>query len=133
MVSSCSTITIKAQKIDLTEKPIQSICIEYNTKVLVSDFVEVMQSELSKRKIKSTIVSDKNFKGCPIKLTYTARRSWDLKPFMTMARVNIWENGTLLGSASFDQVSGLGFSKFDSTEVKLAPVFKKLFNEDGSN
>lgn len=46
-----------------------------------------------------------------------------------MANIQIWNNDEFVGSATFDQVSGFGFSKFDSTAVKLKPVFKKLFGE----
>lgn len=106
------------------------MCIKENPKVLVLDFIDVVEDELVQRNLKSLLYSNTKPSGCEFTLEYTALRSWDLKPFMTMARIKIKKDDLIVGSVRFDQASGLGFSKFEPTVVKLRPVFKELFGEN---
>ena len=126
---SCSSVSIDAKAISLQKNKINTICIERNPKVAVSDFLDAVEHELAKRGIDSRVYLGTKPKDCQFNMEYTAFRGWDIKPFMDRAIIKVRKNNKIIGSATFNQSNGFGFSKFDSTSKKLGPVFKKLFGE----
>jgi len=126
---SCSTVTIDAKAISLQENKIKTICIQKNPKVAVSDFLDAVEHELAVRGIDSKIYLGVKPRDCQFSMEYTAFRDWDIKPYMDRAIIKIRKNNKIIGSATFNQGYGFGFSKFDSTAKKLGPVFERLFGE----
>jgi hypothetical protein len=72
---ACTSITV--QPVDASAG-LQHVCIKENPKVLVSDFVPVVRSGLSRHGISSRVYSDPLPEECEFILTYTALRTWDL-------------------------------------------------------
>jgi hypothetical protein len=66
--------------------------------------------------------------NCECIVSYTARRSWDFKPYLSHAEVRIERLGEQLGYATYhlEGGGGLALSKFDSTGEKMDPIIDEL-------
>lgn len=71
--------------------------------------------------------SDKNM--CKVSSVYTARWSWDLAIYMSYAKIDVYENSTLLGSALYDSTYGGGriFEKFGNAANMVKSLVKELY------
>lgn len=127
LLSACTTIQVK--ELDRKANRVDLICIENNPRVVVSDFVSVLEMELQARQIKTKVFSTERPKDCEYILTYVATRGWDLSPFLNDADIRISKNDLLVASAHYHVISGLNLTKYQGTQTKMAPVFKKLFGE----
>lgn len=116
---------------------IHDVCIVNNPKVLVSDFVPVLRERFSRHGINTSVVDEGHTGQCLVTLTYTALRSWDIKPYLAHAELRLWFEGkqiafaqyTLHGGAGFD----INFTKWRSTQKKMDPVIDQLLaNQHGS-
>jgi hypothetical protein len=64
-------------------------------------------------------------------LTYTARRSWDLAPYLSQAEIWIERDGRQVGHGEFHlrAKGGYSFYKFQGTKKKIDPMIDQLFAE----
>lgn len=126
VLAGCTSVQV--QKVDRTQHAIEAICIVRNPKVAVSDMLSVMESGLMRHGISSRIIGNAEaFKeACPYTLDYTAKRSWDMAPYLTFAELQLRKNGQAIGMATYRHSGGLALNKWASTESKLAPVIDEL-------
>lgn len=108
---------------------VSKICIEQNEKVIVSDFLDIVRSGLTRHGIESEVYPKKPPNSCNITLTYTATQHWDFVLFMSDAE--LWLNnqkGQQVAYAQYHLIGGGGFdfSKWASTESKMNPVIDKM-------
>jgi hypothetical protein len=123
-LSACTTVSV--QKVDAVKYPMQLVCIEENSKVLVSDFISVLESGFQRHNITTTIYRDKVPERCEYTLWYTAFRGWDLAPFLEHAELRLRKGDNTIASATYHHSGGLGLNKWASTENKLNPVIDEL-------
>jgi hypothetical protein len=66
---------------------------------------------------------------CDFILTYTARRSWDLAPYLSTAEIWLKRDGEQVGYADYHLIGkgGLSLMKWQSTKTKMDPVVDQLF------
>lgn len=113
--------------------PLQSVaedvCIEANSKVLVEDFVPVLQAGFARHGI-STQVHRSIARGqCSHIVTYTARRSWDGAPYLSSAEIRVLDTQRrTLASADYHLrgKGGLSLMKWQGTKTKMDPVIDQL-------
>lgn len=103
---------------------IDIVCIVENPKVVVGDFVSVVEKRFSYHNIETKLVTDRS--DCQYTLEYTAERSWDLKPFLDYALLTLRKNGTPIGKAEYRNKGGLTVTKYAGTESKMNPVIDEL-------
>lgn len=112
---------------------IQQICIVNNPKVLVTDFVPVVQQRLQHHGIVSRVVEGSEASACAYQLHYSAKRSWDFTPYMSWAELKLYQNEVLIANAEYKLVGkgGLSLTKWlrKSVETKMTPVIDQLFAE----
>ena len=123
VLSGCTSIEVEP----LTVRP-TNICIEQNPKVLVTDFVPVVQRGLSDRGISSEVYTQVPA-SCAYRLTYVAYRTWDIVPYLSSADLEIWDSEKRrLGAAHYylRGKGGLSMMKWQGTETKMAPVLDEL-------
>lgn len=126
MLGGCTSIEVEP----LTVRP-ANICIEQNPKVLVTDFVSVVQRGLLDRGISSEVYAQVPA-SCNYRLTYVAYRTWDIVPYLSSADLEIWDSEKRrLGAAHYylRGKGGLSMMKFQGTETKMAPVLDQLLKD----
>jgi hypothetical protein len=113
------------------ENRMNHICIQENPKVQVSDFVSVMQQGFQKHGITSQVVGPDVPADCTYISTYTARRSWDLAPYLSTAQIDIYRDGRPIASAMYHLrgKGGFALTKFANTETKILPVIDQLLGQ----
>jgi hypothetical protein len=113
---------------ELSPRPV-NICIENNPKVLVRDFVDVLQEGISRHAMTSRVYSGELPENCDLRLTYTALRSWDFAPYLAKAELWLDQDGAQVGHAEYHLIGGGGLSlmKWQGTKTKMDPVIDQLF------
>lgn len=105
------------------------MCIEENPKVQVSDFVPVLQEGFARHGIQTQVHSRIPWADCPYVVTYTARRSWDLAPYLSTAEITILgPRRQTLAKANYHLrgKGGLSLMKWQGTKSKIDPVIDEL-------
>lgn len=125
LLAACTSVQVTPVA---TSAHLKRVCIVFNPKVEVQDFVSVLRDGFSRHGIATTVVSSNDAKGCNTTLTYSARRSWDVAPYLSKAWLRLWRDGQQIGAANYHLVGGGGltFSKYEGTKTKMDPVIDKL-------
>lgn len=122
--SACTTI-----RVDPLEAPATVVCIEENPEVQVDDFIGTLQRGFKRHGIETRLHKQIPSGSCPQILSYTARRSWSVVTYLSMAELRIRDpEGRLLASAYY-RFRGRGLlavRKWQSTEIKMTPVIDQL-------
>lgn len=126
VLSACTAVRVT---------PLQSapntMCIEENLKVKVSDFVPVLQEGFARHGITTQLYSQIPWAQCPYVVTYTARRSWDMAPYLSSAELTILgPRRQTLAKANYHLRGKGGFSlmKWQGTQSKMDPVIDELLS-----
>jgi hypothetical protein len=149
----CTSVTV--MPLDSSHK-VQKVCIRENPKVTVSDFVTVVRNGLSRHEIDSEFIpfnpqnttvpleepEESNYDRyymyitklpdtCDFSLAYTARRSWDIGTYLSVADIEVSDKTSLIASANYHLIRKGGFSlfKWQGVETKMAPVMDELLQQ----
>lgn len=107
---------------------ITEICIRTNPQVMMSDFLKELRAQVESKGIKSSIYDGERPAGCRHHMDYTANWRWDLAMYLVFAEINVYENGVLIGQATYDaHGGGANFDKFGRTSDKLKGLTDALF------
>jgi len=127
-VNGCTVVDV--QKIDVEKYQVMNVCIKHNSLVKVGDFVDVVRTCLSDYGVTSKVYKDNiDDEQCEYILTYTARRSWDFVPYLTLANIAINKGHEIVAKASYKHRGGSfswAFNKWAGTESKITPIMDKL-------
>lgn len=130
MVSACTTMHVKPAHINTNKGTSQRICIQSNDRVYAG-FLPALRKVIEAEGYQ-TIMYDDQYElspsFCDASMTYTARRSWDVMPFLASVQLEVFDlNGNKLGDANYRVSNGLNMTKFQSEETKLMPLIEQLF------
>lgn len=134
LLSVGCTTTVLVKPVNRSENNITLVCIKQNPKVIVPDFIEILQEGFARHGIKTQLYSDIP-ESCEYSLTYTATQKWDFKLFMSDAHLALYKGPRLIASADRDAPSGvfggggINPSKWDSTRSKLDPMIDEILKE----
>ena len=130
VTTGCTSVNVRPLP---SANQIQSVCIVDNPKVIVSDFVAIIRDGFNRHGIATSVVDEARSQSCNVTLTYTALRSWDLKPYLSHAEIRLWRDGKQIGSADYHLKGGGGFDlgKWRGTKAKMDPVIDKLLAGQG--
>lgn len=125
LISACAPI--KVLPVDSTHR-IAHVCIQENRSVQVADFVAVIQEGFEINGITSELAVGPLPSHCQYSVTYTARRSWDIKLYLSQAQIDIQRDGRAIASASYDLkgTSTAGLDEHADTRTKILPVINTL-------
>lgn len=126
---SCTVVDVKRadQSLQLTH-----LCIQENSSVIVPNFVSVLRNGISRNGLTSEVFSGQKPANCDFVLTYTAKQSWDFKPYLAYAELHLGRNGQEIASAQYRlrrglfSAGGLSLTKWASVESKMDPVIDEL-------
>ena len=128
-LSGCTTKTVTP----ISKKyNILHICIQSNPKVIVGDFIPVVEDVFQNHKITTEIYYNDMPNTCKINLTYTALQSWDFTLYLSHAEIRVYKEKQKIGYAEFHEVAGgmsLSFNKWASVKDKMTPVLNDLLIE----
>ena len=124
-VLGCSCTVIKVEPLPAG---VTDVAIVRNGKVQVTDFVPVLSSALEERGIRARVVEQAPLAADAVTATYTARRTWDLVPFLSTADVWFRRGNVQIGHVHYHLAGKGGFdlSKFEGTEAKMTPAYDQL-------
>lgn len=107
------------------------VTIIKNEDVEVPGFVDIIRQGYDRHNIRTSIAKDSTTADHEFTTTYSALRSWDLGLYLSEAKVRVWHQGEMIGSASYHLVlkGGLSPFKWQSAETKMKPVMDKLLSE----
>lgn len=128
VLSACTSVQVApVAKTELGH--IQQVCIVDNPKVIIDDFVPVIQKRLQYHGIASRIVKDEQ--SCEYALHYSAKRSWDFKTYLSWAELKLYQGQKVVAQAEYKLVGGGGLSlmKWQSVETKMTPVVDELLGK----
>lgn len=125
-LGGCTSVNVTP----LQNKP-SSLCIEENPKVKVRDFVPVLQEGFSRHAIATQLYAQTPRPECPYVLTYTARRSWDMAPYLSSAELTILGPRRQIAAKANYHLrgkGGLSLMKWQGTKSKMDPVIDELLS-----
>ena len=129
-LSACTSINVD-QLHDSTK--VTKICIEENPKVF-SGFLPTVERMINDKGYQTQKFSSNKPEGCDLIMRYTARRSWDVTTYLSLAEVDLFDmEGFKVASADYRHKGGLGFNKWASVETKMTPVIDELLPQRQRN
>ena len=125
ILTSCTSV--KVTPLDRSYN-LSHICIENNEKVIVNNFVNVIEDSFQARSISTEIYSGETPEYCKYILKYTALQSWDMALYLSHAELRLFKDNTRIAYAEYHLRGKGGFSlvKWASVESKMKPVIDKL-------
>jgi hypothetical protein len=126
LIAGCTSIRVRP--VEATAK-MQHVCIKYNPKVIVTDFVPVLQDGFARHGITTEVDTGEIPASCQFVLTYTALRSWDMAPYLSHAELTLeTRDGSPVAEAEYHLVGKGGYSmmKWQGTKTKMDPVIDEL-------
>lgn len=130
LTTACTSVQVAP--VSKAELPnIQQVCIVNNPKVIIDDFLPVIQQRLQHHNIHSRVVNQANEQGCHYTLHYSAKRSWDFTPYLSWAEVKLQQGQTVVAQAEYSLKGkgGLSLNKWQSVETKMTPVIDQLLGK----
>lgn len=106
----------------------KSLCIIEDAAVRKS-FLDALVKTLQDRGFSVQVVNAGTTPvDCPTTISYTARWSWDLRIYMSYAKVSVSSGGKQVGEAVYDsRQGGLNLDKFINAEEKVKDLVDQLF------
>ena len=122
----CQSYDVRPLKYDPEMK---SVTVVLNPKVIVPDFLNVMEDEFGVRGIPVMIANASHVaKEGEYVVTYDARQSWDFTTYLSDANVRVVKNNLLLGRGHYHHRGGsmsLSLWKWQGTQAKNgSPLWK---------
>ena len=107
---------------------ISEICILENPKVIISDFLPVVQEGISRHGLRSRVYRELPSR-CVHVLVYVAYQKWDFT--LSEASIKLYQGKKLVGTLSYGTPTGAfggaNPAKWKSTKEKLDPLLDELF------
>jgi len=132
--AGCSVRNVRP--VDAHAYPITVVCIQENPKVVVPEFVTVIEEGFARHGIRSRRVHTPAPADCEYTVSYTARQSWDFVPYLRSAELRLAHGDETIGTATYYHRRGLAPSKWAGARSKMAPVMDELLSgfppRDGS-
>lgn len=124
VLGGCTSVRVEPLK-----SAADSMCIESNPRVMVTDFLPVLQAGFARHGITTQVHDKVPTQGCDYLLRYTAKRSWDVTPYLSFAELSVLgPQRQTLASAHYHLrgKGGLSLMKWQGTQAKMDPVIDQL-------
>jgi hypothetical protein len=134
LLASCTSVQVR--QVDAQLHKFDYLCIKDNPKVMVVDFVSVMEDVFRDHGISSELFYGDPPAHCEYVLTYTARRSWDFVPYLSYAELKIRKGREFVASARYKHNGGSmswAPNKWDGTRTKMEPVINEMLGRGPSS
>jgi len=125
LLTGCTSINVK--QLDTSVK-VSHVCIEDNPKVIVHDFLPVVQKGFERHGISTEVYKSDMPNYCEYNLTYTALKTWDMAMYMHHAELWLYRDKENIAYAEYhlNGKGGLALNKWASVDSKMDPVINQL-------
>ena len=125
-----STGCIKTHITPIEAKKIGLICIRDNPISFREDFLSLIRDEFRKNLIKTRLLEHgQDEKECFCIMEYTASWEWDRIFYLSYAKIEVYKNDLLIGSAEYDATNaGYAFTKYIKDEIIISQLIEALLN-----
>jgi hypothetical protein len=127
LASACTSTRVDRVQPDVLRE-MRRVCIERNPRVIVPDFLPVVQDGFRRHGIETAVYDPPLPSDCQFVLNYTARQGWDLVNYLKYAELTLRDRGQTVGSAEYRHGGGFASSKFANTYTKMSPVVDELLS-----
>ena len=127
LASACTSVRVDRVQPDVL-RDMRRVCIERNPRVIVRDFLPVVQDGFRRHGIETAVYDAPLPSDCQFVLTYTARQGWDMVNYLKFAELTLRDRGQTIGSAEYRHRGGFASSKFANTYTKISPVVDELLS-----
>ncbi len=126
LVLSGCTISQNVDQVG-TGTAISKIYVEDNEAVHMDALVDVIVAQLKELGFESEKYKGNLPEDAKHYLTFTANWQWDMAMYLTYFKVNLYEDGVILGDVVYDARKGGGnMGKFGKTAEKVQPLLDEL-------
>jgi len=127
-VAGCTSVQVA--NLEASHK-VYHVCIEDNPKVIVSDFIPVVQDGFARHGITTEIVTAPAPERCEYRLTYVAHRTWDVANYMHHAELRLFKGNQRIAYAEYhlNGKGGFALNKWASVDSKMDPVIDQLLSD----
>ena len=127
LLTGCTSINV--QKLESSEK-VSHVCIEENPKVIVHDFLPIVQKGFERHGITTEVYEKTMPNYCEYNLTYTALKTWDMAMYMHHAELWLYRGKKNIAYAEYhlNGKGGLALNKWASVDSKMDPVINQLLS-----
>lgn len=109
---------------------VQHVCIEKNSSVTIDEFLPVVEDGFIRHGITSELYLGDIPGHCHAIVKYIALRSWDLKTFLSTARIHMFQNSKTVAEIIYFHPNNLNLSsKFKSIKEKIDPLMDEMLVE----
>ena len=123
----CTSIEVRPLHYD---SEISEISLIDNPKVIIDDFVPIMEKHFSEHNIALKRVPESTQLGKQeYGIRYSAKQSWDFTTYLSDAHVNVYKGNLLIADGRYHLIGGsacLSLFKWRGTEAKMRSVYDKL-------
>ncbi len=126
ITSGCTTKSVRVNPLSTNAHHIKMICIQKNDKVIVDEFLPIVQNAFRRHNINTKVYSGSVPASCKYKLSYVANGRWDMYLYLKSASMEIIHNNEIIASVAYSGPTGLNMSKFHSSESKIYPLVDAL-------
>ncbi len=127
LLTGCTSVNI--EQLD-PKMQVSHVCIEENPKVIVHDFLPVVQKGFKRHGITTEVYTDSMPNYCDYHLNYTALKTWDMAMYMHHAELWLYRGLDNIAYAEYhlNGKGGLALNKWASVDSKMDPVINKLLS-----
>jgi len=128
LFSGCS---IKREVKPVGKEIDKEVCIIEDTSVR-QGFLQTYEQTLEQMGYKVKIIAQGSDKSaCKTTSTYMGKWSWDLAIYLSYARINVYQDGELIGTALYDSRGGDAriFDKFGEGEEMIKSLVEELYKK----
>lgn len=124
-----SGCTIKREVTPISKEIDNTVCIIRDNAVRAGFLTAYKESLQELGYIVKILPQNSSTDSCKISSTYTAKWSWDLAIYMSYAKINVYKDSKLIGSALYDSRSGSGrvFDKFGNGDEMIKSLVQELY------
>ncbi len=126
ITSGCTIKSVRVNPLNTNAHHIKMICIQKNDKVVVDEFLPIVQSAFRRHNINTKVYSGSVPASCKYKLSYVAHGKWDLYLYLSSASMEIIQNNEIIASVVYNGPTGLNPLKRTSSESKINPLVDAL-------
>jgi hypothetical protein len=132
VLGGCTTVRVNPVP---AGEAIRHVCIEENPKVVVGDFLSVLEEGFARHEISTELVQAVAIpESCEYLVRYTAFKKWDFATYLSHAELRLLKGRNEIASAMYHLKGGGGYSmtKWRSTQSKMDPVIDELLGGEGA-
>ena len=130
-LTSCAAISTNNEIVHTQALPqFTDICIQKNVNLSNTDeYLSVISKRFEAHNIKTQTYETQKPADCKYTVSYDLERAWDLAPFVSNARLRLFDNGLQIHTVQYQVDNTFDTAKWGKTQTKLEALVDKLITK----